>query len=266
MGASRGIDHVGAEVIDAVDRLVHGAFVAGDRGGGEDHRVPFVQRDVGVVEVGHAAQGDRGSPWLPVEMTTESMVGSPRSPWVRPAAVGDVDVAELAADIHVLAHRAAHQRDLAAELRGGVDHLLHAVDVRGEAGDHDPPLAACEHLLEFGATDDSDGDIPGRSALVESAQRSSSRHGPAPPAATRLPGAVDRRLVELIVAGHEGGPSSQVRATANESGIECAIFTISAENGPASKVCVARTSCSGASWSLCSSSLERAIATVSGPP
>ena len=52
-------DHVGAEVIDAVDRLVHGALVAGDRGG-EDHRVPFVQRDVGVVEVGHAAQGRQG--------------------------------------------------------------------------------------------------------------------------------------------------------------------------------------------------------------
>ena len=61
-------------------------------------------------------------------------------------------------------------------------------------------------------------------------------------------------------------PSSVVIATANESGIECAIFTISIENGPASKVWLASTSSTGASLSRCSSSFERTIAAVSGPP
>ena len=50
------------------------------------------------------------------------------------------------------------------------------------------------------------------------------------------------------------------------SGIEWAIFTVSTANGPASKVWLARTSSSGTSLSLCSSSLERTIAAVSGPP
>jgi hypothetical protein len=61
-------------------------------------------------------------------------------------------------------------------------------------------------------------------------------------------------------------PSSQVSATASESGIEWAIFTISTENGPHSNVSPASASYSGMSWSLCSSSFERTIATVSGPP
>jgi hypothetical protein len=55
-------------------------------------------------------------------------------------------------------------------------------------------------------------------------------------------------------------------ATANMSGIEWAIFTISTENGPASKVWVASTSSTTASLRRCSSSFERTIAAVSGPP
>ena len=57
-----------------------------------------------------------------------------------------------------------------------------------------------------------------------------------------------------------------VIATANMSGIEWAILTISIENGPASKVWLASTSSTGTSFSLCSSSFERTIAAVSGPP
>ena len=61
-------------------------------------------------------------------------------------------------------------------------------------------------------------------------------------------------------------PSSHVSATANESGIEWAILTISTENGPASKVWLASTSSTSMSFSRCSSSFERTIAAVSGPP
>jgi hypothetical protein len=61
-------------------------------------------------------------------------------------------------------------------------------------------------------------------------------------------------------------PSSQVSATAKLSGIEWAILIISIENGPASKRWVASTSSTGASRRRCSSSFERTIAAVSGPP
>ena len=57
-----------------------------------------------------------------------------------------------------------------------------------------------------------------------------------------------------------------VSATAKASGIEWAIFTISTENGPASKLWPASTSSTGTSFSRCSSSFERTIAAVSGPP
>ena len=50
------------------------------------------------------------------------------------------------------------------------------------------------------------------------------------------------------------------------SGMEWAIFTISTENGPASKVAPGSTSSTETPFSLCSSSLERTIAAVSGPP
>ena len=55
-------------------------------------------------------------------------------------------------------------------------------------------------------------------------------------------------------------------ATPKASGIEWAIFTISTENGPASKVWVASTSVTDTSLRRCSSSFERTIAAVSGPP
>ena len=119
--------------------------------------------------------------------------------------VGHLDVAELAADVHVLAHRAADQRDLAAERRGGVDDLLDAMDVRGEAGDDDAALAA-RRRPPRGA-----GRRPTRSARSPRGRRWSSRphssSSPSWPSSARRAEvggvAVDRRLVELVVAGDE---------------------------------------------------------------
>ena len=51
--------------------------------------------------------------------------------------LGDVDVAEVAGDVEVLAHRAPNDGDLAAALDRHVRGLLHAVDVRREAGHED---------------------------------------------------------------------------------------------------------------------------------
>ena len=61
-------------------------------------------------------------------------------------------------------------------------------------------------------------------------------------------------------------PRSQVSATPNASGIEWLIFTISTENGPASNDWPASLSSTGTSRMRCSSSFERTIAAVSGPP
>ena len=151
--------------------------------------------------------------------------------------VGGVRDPEVGGDVEVLAHRAADERDLAVELRGGVDDLLDAMHVGGEAGDDDPALAARERLEQRRA------DARLRGARRRAGRRWSSRRrgraGPRwPSSASRAKSAgfaVDRRLVELVVAGERGSvPTSVCSATAQASGIECDMWIISIPNGPAS--------------------------------
>jgi hypothetical protein len=49
-------EHVAADVVEPVDRLVDRALVARDRRGGEDDRVAGLELDGGMVAVGHPAQ------------------------------------------------------------------------------------------------------------------------------------------------------------------------------------------------------------------
>src|SRR5262249_11988990 len=58
------------------------------------------------------------------------------------------DVAEVARDVEVLAHRAPDDDHLPAALDGDVRRLLHAVDVRREGGDEDLPAAEGEDRAE----------------------------------------------------------------------------------------------------------------------
>ena len=152
---------------------------------------------------------DSGSPWEPVEITTTLWSGqSSTSLGLDQHPVGDLDVAERAADVDVLAHRAADQRDLAPERGGGVDDLLHAVDVGREARDDDPALGAREHLLAgAGRRRARTGEKPGRSALVESPHSSSTPVAPELGQPRDVGGQpVDRGLVELVVAGEQHRP------------------------------------------------------------
>ena len=112
---------------------------------------------------------------------------------------------ERAADVDVLAHRAADERDLAAVRRGRVDDLLDAVDVRGEAGDDDPALAAREHALQVRADDRlAESEMPGavgvRGVAAQQQQALAAELGEPRHVGRR---AADRRLVELVVAGEE---------------------------------------------------------------
>ena len=60
-----GGDHVGAELVDAVDRLVHRALVARDGRGREDHGVAVVEVDVRMVAVRHPPQRRQRLPLRP---------------------------------------------------------------------------------------------------------------------------------------------------------------------------------------------------------
>ena len=103
-------------------------------------------------------------------------------------------------------HRAPDERDLAPEAGGRVDDLLHAVDVRREARHDDAALAAGEDLLEL-RPDDGLGERPAGAVGVRRVAAEQQQ-----PVAAQLgePGhvggpAVDRGLVELVVAGDEHG-------------------------------------------------------------
>ncbi len=61
---------------------------------------------------------------------------------------GDLQIAQVTGDAHVADHRPADEGDLAAVLVGGVQDLLDAVHVAGEAGDDDPAWRGAHHLLD----------------------------------------------------------------------------------------------------------------------
>ena len=256
-----------ADVVEPVDRLVDRALVAGDRRRAEDDGVAGLQLDLRVVAVGHPAQR-RQRLALGAGRDDDDLLVRPLVDLARRQQhpLRDVDVPEAAADVDVLAHRAADERDLAAVLLGRVHDLLDAVDVRREAGDDDPALAAGEHAVQVRADDR----LGVRDARAVDVRRVAAQQQQALAAELGQPRhvrgrAADRRLVELVVAGEEDGAERVLSATPLESGIECVRWMRSISNGPASTVSPIGSTSSGTSRSLCSSSLERAIAIVSWP-
>ena len=127
----------------------------------------------------------------------------------------DVDVPERAADVDVLAHRAPDERDLAVRGRGGVHDLLDAVDVRREAGDDDPALAAAEHAVQVRADDrlrlaDARA-VHVRGVAAQQQHALAAELGQARHVRGR---AADRRLVELVVAREEHGAQRRLERDA----------------------------------------------------
>jgi hypothetical protein len=60
--------------------------------------------------------------------------------------VRHVQQPEVTGNLHVADHRAADQRDVPSGRLGGVEHLLYAVYMRGEAGDDDPAARLADHV------------------------------------------------------------------------------------------------------------------------
>ena len=129
------------------------------------------------------------------------------------------------------------------------------------------PLQSEKVSSRAGPTLDSDGAVPGRSALVESPQSSSN---PSPPNSASLVmsagAAVDRGLVELVVAGHQD--RAVLRGEQHGPHVRDRVRKVDQleTEGPGFGLLPAASSCSGASESLCSSSFERTMPIVSWPP
>ena len=148
---------------------------------------------------------ESGSPWLPVETTTTFSSGkfSISRGWMK-MPCGAFAIPRLEAMLKFLRIERPTSATLRSSCYGGVDHLLDAVDVGGERGDDDPPLALRE-LLQQGRAD---ARLRGRDARAVGVGRVAAEQQQAVAAdlgeARDVGGApVDRGLVELVVAGHQ---------------------------------------------------------------
>ena len=150
-----------------------------------------------------------GSPCEPGRHVDDLVVGQvARLLVVDEDALGHVEVAEVLGDAHVAHHAAAEERDPPAVGGRGIQHLLHAVDVAGEARDDDPARRLADHLVEHRADVALERREPGDVGVrgVDEEQVDALLAEPGERAQVG-DAAVERQLVHLEVAGgqHEAG-------------------------------------------------------------
>ena len=137
-----GVHDLGAGLEEAVHHAVDVALVARDGVAGQDHGVVVAELDEPVLAAGQQGQrrhrlalrtgrdhADLAGRVLVDVLDVDDRAGR------------DVHDPEVQAELHVLAHAHPERGDLAAALDGGVGDLLDAVQVAGEAGRDDPPVA-----------------------------------------------------------------------------------------------------------------------------
>src|SRR6266511_4162135 len=148
-------------------------------------------------------------------------------------------VAEIAGHPNVAEHAAAYQGDLAAELVGVVEDLLHAVHVAGEAGHHHAMLGGRENLAEGPSDLDLGGDVAGLVSVGRIRQQQVDALTSPPRSVGRESIGVRSNLkspVWTIV------PARIRNATAIPSGIECDTAKNSRSKGPSETRSPGRTS------------------------
>jgi hypothetical protein len=263
------VDHVAPATRQAVDGPEHGVFIAWDQAGGQDDRVALPHVDVAVIARRHQRQGrvrlalaargdDHQRGRVVVGDVLQRHLGLPV----------EVEVVQALGDVHVLHHGASHEHRPATHLGRGVQHLLDAMHVRREGGNHHQP-GGLAHLLGQRVTDDPFGRHVARDVGV---------------------GGVGQQQVHAFVAQPSevrqvrGSPSTGVwsslkspvcttspcgvrNANAQPSGMEWLTCTTSTTNGPCSIVSAGATSTiGGGSRSSHSSRIAFTNASVSFVP
>src|SRR5918999_3100794 len=147
--AGLGAVYFGARAVELVDDPVYSWFVAGDGAGGENDNVVALDPDLTVLAGRDQREGRERLP-LGAGADHHSLLGSKAFQLLDrdEDLVGYLQVAELAADLGVGNHRAAHERDPAAVLLGRGADLLDAMEIGSEAGNEDAARCPREHLLK----------------------------------------------------------------------------------------------------------------------
>ncbi len=136
------VHHLRAGAHQSVDHPVHVALVAGDRMAGQDDRVVVADLQPLALPAGQQRQGGHrlalGAGGDDAHSLRRELLDLLD---VDEHGCGHAEELQVHREAHVLLHAPAHQRDLAVVLLGGLDDLLHAVDVAGEAGGDDAAVA-----------------------------------------------------------------------------------------------------------------------------
>ena len=212
---------------------------------------------------------ESGSPCEPVEITTTRWSGqsSTSCGWIRIPSGTSMCPSERPIPTFLRIERPT-SATLRPSADGGVDHLLHAVDVRGEAGDDDPPLRPRRRPPPDAARRRAPTARSRGGRRWSSRRRAAARpRAPARPAAGRRParrrpesGRTCSRRSSARCRGHRSARPRRCRGSSASCG-----SARRRRRRPRSRR-RARTSTSSTSRSLCSSSFERAIAIVSREP
>ena len=228
------VQHLGAAAGEAVDRVVDAQFVPRHGARRDDHRVAALDLHGRVVVVGDAGQRrERLALRAGAEDQLALAADVVEVGGLHEHVVGHLDVAEVAGDVEVLAHRAADHGHRASHLDRDVDRLLHAVNVRGERGDQHATLLRRDDLPERLADDSLRAVKPGRSAFVESPSR---RSTPRLPSSARRPTSVRRPSTGVWSSFQspvwKTRPAEVSRQMPTASGTECDMRTNSSAERP----------------------------------
>jgi hypothetical protein len=191
---------------------VDAQLVPGHRLGRDDHRVAGLDPHRRVVVVGDPHEG-RERLALASGAEDQHLAGRILLQLVRPdqRLLRHLDVAEVPGDVHVLAHRAADHANLATDVDGDVDRLLHPVDVGGERGDEDAAGTGRDQLAE-GLADEPlraghTGPLRVRRVAQEEVDAAVADLGQPSDVSAQ---AVHRGVVDLVVPGVEDAPARAV--------------------------------------------------------
>ena len=143
------VQDLGAESIERVDHPADRALVAGDHARRDDHEVAPLDPHVLVLVGGHQRQR-RVRLALASRRKNHLTLGGKLAEILElhQDVLGHTEVAHVGGDRHISLHAHPQQRDSPARASGEREHLLDAMDVRGEGGDDDPPGGGVEARAE----------------------------------------------------------------------------------------------------------------------
>ena len=146
------IPHVAAKLGEAVDDLLNGLLVTGDRRCREDDGIALVDGERLVLAVGHARKGRQRLALRTGAHDDDLVVGQVVNiKGIDDIGIIDVEITELACHAGVGEHGTTGHDDLAAALAGGVADLLQTMDVARERGDKHAARSILNGMQQVGA-------------------------------------------------------------------------------------------------------------------